>query len=199
MSRLASTLSRIDAANSGDPHRVTVDGIDHPAEQLYGERMSAMLDTYVPEASELLTIAARAQHIMRWKVPRTSYPEGRAGYHRWRNELKRLHGTWTAEIMQANGYPSGDAERVAALIRKENLKSDAEAQALEDTACLVFLRHYAEDFVLRHERAKCLDIVRKTWAKMSDNGRAAALRLDLSVRVAALVGEARHGTGTEAG
>lgn len=197
MSRLASVLSRIDAANGGDPHRVTVDGVEHPAELIYGQRMSAMLDTYVFDASDLLKIAARAQHIMRWKVPRASYPEGRAGYHRWRNELKRLHGAWTAEIMQACEYASQDAERVAALIRKENLKSDPEAQVLEDVACLVFLSHYAEDFALKHEREKCLAILRKTWSKMSDQGREAALRLDLPASVAGLVGEALHGAGTE--
>lgn len=190
MTRLDRTQARIDEANAQDPNRIAVQGALQPAERVYGERMSIMLARHHPGASELLQIAARAQHIQRWKVPRTDYPDGRAGYHRWRNELKRLHAGWTAEIMLDCGYSREEAQRTASLIRKENLKSDPEAQALEDTACLVFLEHYANDFAARHDEAKCIAILAKTWAKMSPEGREAALTLDLPAPVHRLVEKA---------
>ncbi len=159
-----------------------------PAGQLYGLRMSALLDRLYPDASELLQLAARAQHIKRWTVPRTDYPMDRAGYHRWRNDLKQKHAAWTAEILKSCGYTEGEIERVGSLIRKERLKQDAEAQALEDTACHVFLVHYASEFAAKHDDQKMAGILRKSWAKMSDHGRAMALRADLAPDIKRLIG-----------
>lgn len=187
MSRLARALEMIDTANSGDPNSAATTSGPQPAERVYGERMSRMLAEISPGASEVLQIAARGQHIMRWKVPRGSYPEGRAGYHRWRNALKELHGAWVSEIMLASGYSAEEAARCAGLIRKENLKGDGETQTLEDTACLVFLAHYAGPFAAKHDEGKCVAILAKTWSKMSESGRAAALSLDLEPGVRALV------------
>ncbi len=110
-----------------------------------------MLDQFDPDAPELLRLAARAQHIRRWTVPRTDYPMDRAGYHRWRNDLKRKHAEWAGEILKSCGYSDAEIARAGALIRKENLRGDAEAQTLEDVACLVFLEHYAADFATKHE------------------------------------------------
>lgn len=187
MSRYDDAIARIDAANAEDPNRVRVDGAQRPAELVYAERMSQVLAALHPEASEPLRLAVRAQHIRRWTMPRDGYPEGRAGYHRWRNDLKRRHAEWAAEILTTTGYGADEIARVGALIRKENLKGDAEAQALEDAACLVFLEHYAEAFAAKHEREKTVEILRKTWGKMSEGGRDAALRLPLSPTVRALV------------
>jgi hypothetical protein len=180
MTRYDDAIARIDAANAEDPNRVRVDGAERPAELVYAERMSEALAQLHPEAPEELRLAARAQHIRRWTVPRASYPAGRAGYHRWRNDLKRRHADWTGAILAEAGYGANEIARVGALIRKEDLKSDAWAQALEDVACLVFLRHYADAFAVKHERAKVIDILRKTWGKMSEEGRRAALCLPLS-------------------
>lgn len=198
MLRLEKAIAGIDAANACDPNQAVVDGVPHPAERLYGQRMSARLGDIAPEASELLQIAVRAQHIRRWQVPRASYEEGRAGYHRWRNDLKRLHAEWAGEIMQGAGYGAGDVDRVGALIRKENLKSDPEAQMLEDVACLVFLEHYAGDFSAKHDDVKLRTILAKTWAKMSKRAQGEALRLPLPPRLADLVAamvEAGAGSG----
>jgi hypothetical protein len=190
MTNLAATLSAIDAANADDPSRVTVDGVSRPAELVYGERMSAVLETLYPDASEALRLGARAQHIRRWTVPRASYPMDRTGYLRWRTDLKRKHAEMAGEIMRANGYADGVIARVGSLIRKERLKQDAEAQALEDIACIVFLQHYVDEFAAKHDDDKLIAILRKTWAKMSPHGHAAALKLPLSERVAGLVGRA---------
>lgn len=188
--RLETCLALIDKANEADPNKVTVDGEARPVERLYGERMSARLDTFLPTASELLRIACRAQHLERWTLPRKDYPMDRAGYHRWRNEQKRRHAARLKTLMEEAGYAAGEAERAAALVRKENLRTDPEVQALEDVACLVFLEHYAEDFAAGRDADQLVGIVRKTWAKMSPAGRAAALELALPEAVSDLVATA---------
>jgi sirohydrochlorin ferrochelatase len=190
MSPFEIALRRIDAANAEDPSRVTVAGEARPAELVYSERMSAMLDRFVPDASAALRLAARAQHLRRWAIPRDSYPMDRAGYHRWRGELKRKHAEWAGDILAASGVDDETTARTASLIRKENLKTDPESQALEDVACLVFLEHYAAGFAARHDRDKMIDILRKTWRKMSDAGHAAALTLPLDPAVRGLVADA---------
>jgi Domain of unknown function (DUF4202) len=188
MSRFDQAMAAIDAANAGDPVLVADAGTLVPAEALYGHRMSAMLAVLYPDGSELLQLAARAQHIMRWTVPRADYPMDRAGYHRWRGDLKQKHAAWTGEILTAVGYPDRDIERVASLIRKERLKQDAEAQALEDTACHVFLAHYASAFAAKHDEAKMIGILRKSWAKMSDHGRATAQNAAFPAPIKRLIG-----------
>jgi hypothetical protein len=141
--------------------------------------MSRMLERFRPEASEALKIAARAQHIERWTSPRANYPEGRVGYLRWRTELKNYHAQRAGELMGQCGYGSEIIARVQSLVRKERLKYDDEAQALEDVICLVFLEDYFVDFAAKHAEEKVIDILRKTWAKMSKEGQAAALKLVL--------------------
>lgn len=183
MTPLTRALAEIDAANSADPTSVVLDGRSVPAELLYGQRMSAMLERLAPEASELLRLAVRAQHIRRWEIPRSSYPMDRAGYLRWRKELGRKHAEWTSEILARCGYDAEDSARVSALLRKENLRRDPETQTLEDTAALVFLAYYAEEFAQKHTADKVIAILIKTLAKMSDHGKAAALELDLPAPV----------------
>ena len=185
--RLAMVLAAIDAANAADPNRVMADGEERAAERLYGERMSAALASLYPDASEHLRIAARGQHIERWTSPRGNYPDGRVGYLKWRKALMDYHARRLAEIMREAGYEEADIARVGALVRKEKIKYDAEAQALEDVICVVFLKHYFADFAAKHEDAKLIDIVRKTWSKMSPKGHEAALALKLPERAARIV------------
>ena len=187
MSRLQRTLAAIDAANADDPNLENVDGEDVPKELIYGQRMSAVLASFAPDASEALQIAARAQHIMRWKSPRSGYPMDRKGYLQWRHELYGLHAEWTGEIMRAEGWDEPTIARVGTLLRKKGLKTDAEVQTLEDVICLVFLQHYFVDFASQHPDAKVIDIVQKTWAKMSEAGHAAALALELPSEASSLV------------
>jgi hypothetical protein len=149
--------------------------------------MSRWLDAIAPEAGDALKIAARAQHIERWKSPRDAFPEGRTGYLQWRKDLQRFHATRTAEILGQTGYDRATIDRVQSLLMKRNLKSDADAQTLEDVICLVFLESYFGDFSAKHEDDKVVDIVRKTWKKMSPRGHEAALKLALPPRAQRLV------------
>ena len=180
--RLQCALSAIDAANARDPALEA----SAPAELVYGRRMSEALAAFAPDASEALQIAVRGQHLERWLNPRRDYPDGRAGYLAWRNAAKRRHAERAAEIMGACGYDEASIARAGALVRKESLRSDAEAQTLEDLACLVFLRYYAANFAAKHAEEKVLDILVKTQRKMSPRARAAALDFALPAPVLAL-------------
>ena len=185
--RLKEALARIDAANAADPEREIVAGQSRPGALLYSERMTACLNVFSPQASDALRVAVRAQHVERWKIARTTYPAGRKGYHEWRTTLARFHAERTGALLRDAGFDEPFIARVQSLLRKEQLERDPEAQTLEDVACLVFLQHYFLDFSRKHEAQKILDIVRKTWRKMSPHGQQSALQLSLPPEAAALV------------
>jgi hypothetical protein len=184
--RLQCALDAIDAANARDPN----DEAGGPAELVYGRRMSEALAALAPDASEHLRIAVRGQHVERWQSPRSAYPEGKAGYFGWRNAAKKRHTERLGQIMGTCGYDEAAIARVGALARKERLRSDVEAQILEDVACLVFLRYYAERFAAKHAGEKVLDILIKTQRKMSPRGRAAGLDFGFPAPVLALYHQA---------
>ncbi len=186
MNRLSLTLAAFDATNAQDPNREQ----GHPKEWLYAQRMSAQLAHFYPQASELLQLAVRSQHIGRWKIPRSDYPMDKSGYKKWRTDLAKMHGELAGELMAQQGYTPEDQERIKDLLLKRGLKRDDEVQILEDVACLVFIEHYLEDFARKHEEEKLLDIIRKTWNKMSPQGHKAALELPLSPALLTLVGKA---------
>lgn len=188
--RFSEAISAIDRANSEDPNKVESSGEHRPAELVYAERMTQTLNETYPDAMEELQLAARAQHLQRWTFPRSTYPEGRKGYLRWRNDLKIRHAELAGKILANCGYDAETLARVQSLIRKERLKHDSESQALEDVACLVFLKHYFSDFTTKHDDAKLIDILRKTWVKMSPHGQSQALRLALPTKHRQLVEQA---------
>jgi hypothetical protein len=193
--RLQRAFAEVDEINRRDPSRV--DG--EPAELVYGRRMTAWLERLAPDAGEALRLAVRAQHVGRFELPRAEFPDGRAGYKRWRTELAKRHAATAAAIATRVGYEPAIAARVADLVTKKRLTTDPETQLLEDVACLVFLEHYFVDFARKHERAKLVDIVRKTWAKMSPRGHAAALGLPLGAAESAIVVEAIGAAGAAGG
>ena len=180
----------IDTANSADPRIDNADGDAVPRELLYSQRMTAWLDRLEPAAGEALKLAVRAQHLRRWEIRRDAYPVGRAGYHAWRRELAAFHADKAGELLAEAGYDVPVIARAQSLIRKENLRSDPEAQTLEDVACLVFLEHYLEQFLPQHDAANVVEVVRKTWRKLSPRGRAAALELALAPEAQELVEKA---------
>jgi hypothetical protein len=190
MSRLDDALRRFDEANADDPNSETVNGKPVPKELVYGQRMSARLASYAPDAPETVQLAARAQHIRRWEVPRDSYPEGRAGYLKWRTDLYKQHGDIAAAIMEEVGYDHDTIERVKTLLRKRGLKTDPDVQLVEDVICLVFLEYYFHGFAQKHEEDKLIPIVQKTWKKMTDRAHEAALRLDFAPADLAIIQKA---------
>lgn len=187
---LQAILTAIDAANSADPNREEAGGQSHPKELLYGRRMSAWLATLRPDGDAALQIAARAQHICRWEHPRDTYPMDRRGYLAWRRGLYTFHAEKAADIIRAHGGGDDVVERVSFLLHKKQLHNDPDTQALEDAACLVFLEFHIGEFAAKTEREKMVNIIRKTWGKMSDVGHGHALKLSYPAPVQALLGEA---------
>jgi hypothetical protein len=182
----------IDAENAQDPNSEIHESVSYPKELLYSKRMYERLMNFHPQASETLQIAAKAQHICRWKMPRESYPMDRIGYLKWREELKRFHAKTTASILHQVGYDENFMARVSFLIEKKLLKKDPETQWLEDVICLVFLEFYLDPFVQKHETEteKVKNIIVKTWHKMSETGQQEALKINFSTTNFQLIKEA---------
>ena len=171
-------VKMMDAANSEDPNIETADGKEWPKELLYSHRMSEMLERYKPEADDVAKLAIRGQHIMRWKSPRSDYPMDRKGYHQWRTALYTFHANSVAELMEKAGYDEESLERVRQAVGKKQLKKNKDTQLLEDIAALVFIEHYMLEFAGKHpeyDEDKWIDIIRKTWRKMTDDAHEFAL------------------------
>jgi hypothetical protein len=190
MQSYARARESIDAAHAADPRR-TSDG--RPAELVYADRMEAWVARLVHEAAAVLRLAARCQHLERWSVPRDSFPPGKAGYFAWRKSLYAKQAERARSLLIAAGVPENEAAEAAAWVSKTGLKTNAGTQALEDAACLVFLENEIGAFAAQHAeytRDKFVDILRKTWRKMSPRAQEFALGLDLPAGIAELVREA---------
>ena len=186
-SRYEEALRRIDAANSEDPNQELVDGTPQPKERVYGQRMSAWLEKLRPDAPEALKLAARAQHLRRWEVPRDRYPMYRNGYLHWRKYLYGFHAEAASALLREAGYDEATVERVRFLIEKRQLNRDPDTQSLEDAACLVFLEHHIAEFAADKPAEKMIGIIQKTWNKMSKRGQGFALTIHFSPEVHALL------------
>jgi hypothetical protein len=180
----------IDAENAQDPNHEIDQSTSYPKELLYSNRMYQKLLDFHPNASEAVKIAAKAQHICRWKIARESYTMDRIGYLKWREDLKKFHAKTTAVILEKAGYDSEFIARVSFLIEKKLLKKDEETQLLEDVICLVFLEYYLDPFVHKHDREKMKNIILKTWNKMSEKGHQEALKINFSPENLELIKEA---------
>ncbi|WFM71123.1 DUF4202 domain-containing protein [Halomonas sp. CKK8] len=193
LSPLDQTLAALDALHAEDPRRVQVDGEPVPQELWHAGRMSAWLERLHEHPDELMRLAVRGQHLQRWQVPRTDYPEGRVGYLTWRRDQGQRAGETTERLMQEAGYTAEQAERVARMIRKQGLGRDPGAQAVEDCACLVFLENYFGDFSKQIDHDHLIRIVQMTWKKMSPRAHELALGLPMTAEARGLVEEALAG------
>jgi len=174
----------IDAAHAADPHRTG----DRPAEADYADRIEAWIPRLVDAPSLTVRLAARAQHLERWAIPRTQFPDGRGGYLRWRSAVHQRQGQRVRELLMSAGCDAALGERVAHLVAKTTPRGDPEAQALEDAACLVFLETELAEFQRKHDRGKVIDILQKTWTKkMSPRGQELARSLALPPETQELV------------
>lgn len=189
------TVELIDQANGEDPNMESDGSQSVPKELLYSRRMSEMLERFMPDADEVGRIAVRAQHIQRWKSPRDAYPMNRQGYHQWRTQLYQFHADTVAALMAQAGYEEASVERVRKAVGKKAVKVNPDTQLLEDIAALVFIEHYMQAFADKHpeyDEAKWIDIILKTWKKMSAEGQQFALsgRLNLPQPLVPLIQKA---------
>ena len=180
--RFEEALQRFDEENSRDPNIVITDGMRQPYELLYSKWVTDWVLRLCPQASEPLLLAAHCQHICRWMIPRSSYPMTRAGYLKWRADLKQFHAGKSAAILREVGYAEDVVARVQELNLKKNLALDPECQVIEDALCLVTLQHQLTDLIERTEAEKMVGILQKTWKKMSPAGREQALALQFTER-----------------
>jgi len=192
--RFIEAIRRFDAENAHDPTTELVDGVPQPRELLYARRLSDWVLKLCPQASEELRLAARCQHICRWTIPRHTYAMTRAGYLRWRTELKDFHARKSGEILQSIGYPREMIARVQALNLKSNFPADPESRVLEDALCLMFLRYQFAELAGRTTDDKIINALRKTWKKMTPAARAHALKFPRSRREESLLEQALAGT-----
>lgn len=190
--RYQRAIALFDAANGEDPNVVVVDGTEWPKELLYSERMTEMQQRFAPDASESVCLACRAQHIQRWKIPRKDYPMTPEGYQHWRTTLYKFHAEVAGKLMKEAGYDDEMIERVKKVVAKRGLKVNPETQMMEDVADLVFIEHYMLGFAGQkpeYTEEKWLDIIRKTWKKMSENAHTFVLagRVRLPEQLAPLI------------
>lgn len=185
--RFRTAIERFDALNAADPNREIVDGVPVAKELLYAQRLCAWVMRLAPSASEELRLAARSQHLCRWEVPRQTYPMTRAGYHRWKNDLKTFHARKSAEVLHETGYSEDVIKRVSELNEKKRFPDDAESRVLEDALCLMFLQFQFSEVAAKLDDEKTVNAVRKSWDKMTEAGRQHALALPYSDRERELV------------
>lgn len=174
-------IQQFDQANAKDPNQDLVDGVEQPRELVYSQRLMGWVLKLNRDASEALLLAARSQHICRWESPRSNYPMDRAGYLKWRADLKIFHAEKAGSILGELGYDKGTIEHVKSLNLKENLGKDPDVQVLEDALCLMFLQYQFSDLAKKATDEKMVNAIRKSWGKMSEEGRAAALELEFDL------------------
>lgn len=184
--RFKQAIEKFDALNAEDPNLVG----EVPKELHDALAMTRWLETLYPEAGEVPHLAARCQHLCRWEVPRSDYPEGRAAYLKWRSDLKKMHAVKSASVLESVGYGADVIDAVVAVNLKQGLKTNPDVQMIEDTLCLVFLENQFEGYIGKWEDEKIVRILQKTWGKMSPVGHEAAMRLPLSEKALSLVQQA---------
>lgn len=183
--RFERAIAAIDAANSADPATIEVRGEVRPKELAHAELMTEWVRRLDPRATEAQLLAARAHHLRRWTMPRSSHPDGRAGYLRWRAALRRQHAADVTELLASVGYDAATIERVGAIVAKQGLGAsgaagDPAVQAHEDALCLVFLETQLGATAEQLGEDKIVDVIRKTVRKMSPAGVAMVGELPLT-------------------
>lgn len=190
MEKLQKAFGLFDAYNQQDPATLVWEGSTYPAEYFYALQLYNWVLKLEPQASEQLLLASRSQHLGRFTIPREEYPEGKTGYLNWRSNLAKFHAEKAAEFMRQAGYDEDVIAGTQRIILKQKIKLDHEVQTIENALCLVFLEFQYEDFRKKHSEDKMLHILRKTWNKMSEPGRNAALTLTYTDEGKALIGKA---------
>jgi hypothetical protein len=188
--RFEAALRRFDGENSKDPHAESDAGTPLPRELLYARWLTEWVLRLSPGASEALRLAARCQHLCRWMVPRASYPMTRAGYLKWREDLKQFHAEKAGVILREVGYPEEMVARVQSLNLKRNFPHDPEGRVLEDALCLVFLERQFAALAAKNTDEKMINAVQKSWKKMTPAAHMLALRLPYGAREQALIDRA---------
>ena len=187
--KFTAALRRFDEENARDPNQEN----GQPRELLYAQRLTDWVRRLNPNPSEAVRVAARCQHLCRWKIPRSDYPMTRPGYLKWRADLKKFHAQRAGEILNEVGYDDETIRRVQDLNLKKNFPADPECRLLEDALCLVFLEFQFADLAAKTDDVKMVNALRKSWEKMTEAARAEALKLNFNQREKELIKKALSG------
>lgn len=190
MTKLTLAFEQFDAYNQHDPHTFTWDAVTYPQEYFLALKLYDWVIKLEPDASEELLLASRSQHIGRWEIPRSSYPDGREAYLKWRKDLAQLHAEKAAEIMGNVGYGEEQMARVRQIMLKQKIKADKEVQTMENALCLVFLEFQYDAFYPKHPAETVVNILRKSLLKMDAHGHEFALALNYSEEGKAYIAKA---------
>jgi hypothetical protein len=188
--RFDRAIQRFDDENARDPNAEVIGSVARPHELVYAERLTDWVLKLKPDASEALRLAARCQHICRWAIPRDTYERSKAGYLKWRTELKKFHAQKAGEILREVGYAEDIVTRVQALNLKKDFPHDPDSRVLEDALCLVFLQYQFAELASRSTDDQMINALRKSWNKMTEQARAEALKLNYGPREHALIQKA---------
>ena len=102
----------------------------------------------------------------------------RIGYLQWRKDLYKIQAQTAVDLLTQAGYGEDVTGRVYQAVAKLKIRENPDTQLLEDVTDLVFIEHYMLEFVGKHpdyDEDKWLDIIRKTWKKMSAEAQQFAL------------------------
>lgn len=177
--RVVAAEAAIDEANGHDPTLIVARGVKQPLALAHGRLAAAWVGQLSPEGGPLLGLAARAHHLRRWELPRSAFEPGKAGYLRWKRDQRNRHATEAGDILRSLDFSGDDIVQVQRWIRRDDLRTDAGSQAVEDAACLVFIETQLADVATKLERDHLIDVIRKTAKKMSADGLAAVSQIPL--------------------
>jgi len=178
--RYVEATAAIDAANSLDPNLVVVRGASQPLALVHGRLAVEWVERLQPAPAELLVLAARAHHLRRWELSRGAYPDGKAGYLRWKRDQRQRHARDIAELLAPFGYSADEIAQVQSWIRRDQLAVDAGSQTVEDAACLVFIETQLAAVATKLDHDHLVDVIRKTAKKMSPSALALVDEIPLS-------------------
>lgn len=185
--RYRSAIRHFDELNATDPNLEMADGKEWPREWLQAQRLSGWIMKLEGHPSEPLRLASRCQHLCRWMIPRANYALTRAGYHEWRNELKRFHAAKSAESLRSVAYDERVIQQVQDLNLKKHFPMSLESRVLEDALCLVFLEFQLGAMVGKTDEEKIINALRKAWKKMTPAGHEHALQFRYGERERSLI------------
>lgn len=191
--RFERAVARFLEQNGRDPNVTVVNGVSKPKEQLAAERLASWVNKLAPEGSEALHLAAYCQHLRRWEIARTDYEPGRIGYLKWRKAMGRFHADEATAVLREVGYEETIIDAVRQINMKLALQTNPDCATMEDALCLSFLEHEFAEFSAKHPDDKVIDIVAKTWHKMTDRAHEIALTLPFDARSLTLIEQALSG------
>ena len=105
-----------------------------------------------------------------------------------------FHAEIAGAVLRECGYGEDVIHRVKNLNLKSHFPEDPNSRVLEDALCLVFLEFQFAGLARKTDDKKMINVLRKSWAKMTPAGRAEAMKLTHGGRRAGSAGAGAGGS-----